>query len=312
MTSLISTVTRSCLAISLLLTAPACAHQQSTPSPQVTEAVPAASLELGPALWKVADEDTTIYLFGTVHFLPEEAEWFNGQIKRAFDSSQTLVTEIDISKAAQWRTKMNSAGTLPAGKTLRSLLTVEERAAYETALGEMGLPPEAMAQLDTYEPWYAALNLATTALVLSGLTPEQGSENVLIATPSNNKSTGALETGEFQIEMFDSMPAEDQMAFLNQTIAGLSQTGPTVRAMVDEWLEGDVNAMAEFTNPPGNNMRLHKRFFTDRNANWAVWIDERMDTPGTVFVAVGAGHLAGKDSVQDYLAARGITVTRLQ
>jgi uncharacterized protein YbaP (TraB family) len=50
----------------------------------------------------------------------------------------------------------------------------------------------------------------------------------------------------------------------------------------------------------------------NRNANWAEWIDTRMDTPGTVFIAVGAGHLAGARSVQDYLGAKGITVTRVK
>ena len=57
---------------------------------------------------------------------------------------------------------------------------------------------------------------------------------------------------------------------------------------------------------------LADRLFYNRNANWAGWIDERLDAPGTVFMAVGAGHLAGEKSVQDYLAQRNITVTRVQ
>jgi uncharacterized protein YbaP (TraB family) len=56
---------------------------------------------------------------------------------------------------------------------------------------------------------------------------------------------------------------------------------------------------------------LHKRLLTDRNARWAQWIDGRLKQPGTVFVAVGAGHLAGSDSVQRQLRKRGIKVRRV-
>ena len=51
----------------------------------------------------------------------------------------------------------------------------------------------------------------------------------------------------------------------------------------------------------------YRMMFTERNARWADWIAARMQTPGTVFVAVGAGHLAGQDSVLVRLAERGIT-----
>ena len=50
----------------------------------------------------------------------------------------------------------------------------------------------------------------------------------------------------------------------------------------------------------------------NRNANWANWIKTRLDQPGTVFIAVGAGHLAGAKSVQDLLTQKGIKVTRVK
>jgi uncharacterized protein YbaP (TraB family) len=55
-----------------------------------------------------------------------------------------------------------------------------------------------------------------------------------------------------------------------------------------------------------------KKLLADRNARWAAWIDTRLEKPGIVFVAVGAGHLAGKDSVQSYLAERKIKATRIE
>jgi uncharacterized protein YbaP (TraB family) len=57
---------------------------------------------------------------------------------------------------------------------------------------------------------------------------------------------------------------------------------------------------------------MTKVLLTDRNRTWATWLKARLAQPGTIFVAVGAGHLAGKDSVQDVLARSGVTVTRVQ
>ena len=56
-------------AAAALAFAGACA---TTPPEPVAPAVP------GPALWKVADKDTTIYLFGTVHALPKDVPWMRG------------------------------------------------------------------------------------------------------------------------------------------------------------------------------------------------------------------------------------------
>ena len=49
----------------------------------------------------------------------------------------------------------------------------------------------------------------------------------------------------------------------------------------------------------------------NRNANWAKWIKARLDNPGTVFIAVGAGHLAGPKDVQDQLETLGIKTQRV-
>src|SRR5436305_14407852 len=55
----------------------------------------------------------------------------------------------------------------------------------------------------------------------------------------------------------------------------------------------------------------YRMMFTERNAHFASWIAERMKQPGIVFVAIGAGHLAGKDSVLVRLAERGIESQRI-
>jgi uncharacterized protein YbaP (TraB family) len=81
--------------------------------------------------------------------------------------------------------------------------------------------------------------------------------------------------------------------------------------MVAEWLEGDAEALAALLQEGETDPVLFDRLVSARNRNWANWIAQRLDRPGTVFLAVGAGHLAGRDSVQDDLAARGIAALRV-
>ena len=45
-----------------------------------------------------------------------------------------------------------------------------------------------------------------------------------------------------------------------------------------------------------------------RNANWAGQIETLLKGSGTAFIVVGAAHLAGADSVQSMLEARGVDV----
>ena len=268
---------------------------------------PPAGAVPGPALWQVADEDTTIYLFGTVHALPEGKNWFDGRIERAFNSADELVTEIDVSSAAQSAQALQTASALSAGQSLRGLMTAENRQQYEAALVGLGLPVEA---LDRYEPWFAAMTLSLLPLLRSGYQTQSGVELSLDAR-AGEKSRGALETIEEQVDLFDTLPQEAQLAFLDETVEKIPEATNTLDAMVAEWLEGDAAQLAALLNSELTDPVLYERLLTSRNANWAGWIENRLEQPGTVFIAVGAGHLAGAGSVQEQLEDRGLEVRRI-
>ena len=91
----------------------------------------------------------------------------------------------------------------------------------------------------------------------------------------------------------------------------MSKATSTLDAMVAEWMKGDADGLAMLLNDDLDDPVLYKRLLTDRNARWAQWIAQRLKTPGTVFIAVGAGHLAGRESVQQQLKKRGIKARRL-
>lgn len=261
----------------------------------------------GPALWQIADEDTTIYLFGTVHVLPADVEWYDARIAKAFDSSEVLVTEVDMTDQAGMTAIIGQRAMLEAGATLRGMMGEEDRAEYESAMQAMGLPPAA---LDQFEPWFAALNLSVIPLLQAGYDPNAGVEMALEAL-AGDKQRGALETVEEQIALFDEMEPAYQLTYLDTAVESLPDVVPMVGEMVSEWVEGDADRLAEIMNGEIDDPYLYNRLLIARNANWVGWIENRLDVPGTVFIAVGAGHLAGEGSVQDQLEDRGHTVTRI-
>ena len=286
-------------ALSLILSG--CAGMQAHAETPPPGAVP------GPALWRVADADTTIYLFGTVHALPEGKEWFDGRIERAFDAADEIVTEVDLRDQSASTAAMQSAAMLPEGTSLRDLMTPENRQQFEAALVGLGLPVEA---LDRMEPWMATLTMSLLPLLRQGYQTESGVEMALSAR-AGDKQRDALETIAQQIDLFDGMPMEAQLAFLDKTVEAMPEAKTSLDAMVDEWIEGDAEGLATLLNAELDDPVLYQRLLTQRNANWAGWIQRRLAQPGTVFIAVGAGHLAGADSVQRQLAKRGVKVERI-
>jgi hypothetical protein len=275
-----------------------------------TGAVPATATAKGPAMWKVADEDTTIYLFGTVHVLPEGIDWYDASIDNALMGSDIIVTEIPMDPASEAAMGQlaQKVGTLPAGTTLRSLLTPEQTTIYEAAMTKLGAPPSVF---DPFKPWMAGLTLSILPLIQQGYTPGAGVEKVLLSKVGD-KPQGALETAEFQLGIFDGMPQDAQVSFMIEAAEGMDEVKPMLDRMVAEWAEGDADELAAIMNEGMTDPAVAEALLYSRNANWAEWIDTRLDTPGTVFIAVGAGHLAGAKSVQDYLTEKSITVTRVK
>lgn len=294
-------------ALALAFAAPFALAQEAAPAAAEGQEVVTAT----PALWKAADEDTTIYLFGTVHVLPDGIEWYHGHVAKAFGSSDMLVTEIEMGPESMGsvQTVVMAVGMLPEGQTLRGMLSDEQRAAYEAALAKVDVPAAAF---DRFEPWYGAMMMTMLPLLKQGYTTDAGVEKVLGTKADGALARGALETVEEQLSIFDGLPLDAQIAFLMEAIDGVDEVKAMLDAMVAEWAEGDAAELARLMNEGMTDPVLAERLLYARNANWAKWIDERLDTPGTVFVAVGAGHLAGEQSVQDKLAELGIETVRVQ
>lgn len=263
-----------------------------------------------PALWKVADKDTTIWLFGTIHVLPQPVDWHTGPVAKAFDSAQELVTEIPIDTTAQAPGAILEKAKRQDGKSLRDTLSPGDRGAYEAALTAIGLPASAF---DNDKAWFAALMLTLIPLRNAGYNTETGIDAQVAARAQARRMLNRpLETVAYQIGLFDTLPETTQRTYLGEVVKALPDVKGDVDAMVAAWKAGDAEHLAKLLNEDESDATIAKVLITDRNVAWAKWLQARLAKPGRVFMAVGAGHLAGPGSVQDQLAAAGMTVTRVQ
>ncbi len=273
--------------------------------------VPAALPDADPALWVVKDEDTTIYLFGTVHAFHGKKEWFNDEVKAAYDQSKEVVFEAKMPDPAKVQALVMDKAVDKSGKTLTAKLAPEKARKLAAELGAVGAPANA---LDRFEPWFASNQLAMIRFARKGITPDKGSEMILkAAAEKDGKTVGEVESIEWQLDLFDSLPADLQLKMLGEYLDEGDKADTVIATMMDSWASGDVDRLAAVMNEGMlKTPELRKALFTDRNARWAEWIDARLDKPGTVFMAVGAGHLGGKDSVQQLLAKKGIKAERVK
>ena len=304
------------VALAALLLGGNSAPQAAPAAPAPAPAAPAteASIPADPALWVVKDADTTIYLFGTVHALKPRLSWFDSAVRKAFDESGQLVLEIPLPDPAEAQKVVLPLAIDPDGPPLRQKLTEADRATYVAALTKLGVPAAGIDQFDSLEPWFAAVTMAQIALQKAGFTPGDGAETALDkAAKAAGKPVSGLETLQQQLGYFHDLPQADQIAFLVAGAKDVDKFDSTINAMVDKWKAGDAEGLSALMNEDLTSQpNLYKVLLVDRNARWADWIDNRLKTPGTVFVAVGAGHLAGKGSVQDQLKTLGITARRIK
>ena len=247
----------------------------------VDAAAPAAGADASPAMFVVRDADTTVYIFGTFHALDGHADWFNNRVRTAFESSSELVLETVIPE-----------GPVRIQPVLRGRpLSVTPSASF-----------------------LATTRLAINAGRSQGMQVGNGADMVLRhVAEAEGKPVEGLETLQLQIDMFSRLPATPAPRAGQPVATGGSMDGLS-KAMGDmqaAWKRGDqsvfVRMLGQLQQASPDTYRM---MFTERNERWADWVRARMQTPGTVFVAVGAGHLAGPDSLLVKLAARGIPSQR--
>ncbi|MCK6104333.1 MULTISPECIES: TraB/GumN family protein [unclassified Brevundimonas] len=292
--------------------APVDAQAQAQAQPAAPAAAPAPIQGKGPALWVIKDADSTLYLFGSVHVLRPTTGWASPRVQAAFDSASEIWFEISNPDDQAALMPLIQQHGLSPDTPLSSRLTPEENAELDAAaqaLGASGL------QLQPMRPWLAALTLSVAPLVKAGYDPKSGVELVLKArAEAAGKPIHGFETIDKQIGILAGLPDDVQLVFLRETLKDYENAATKLDEMVSAWASGDVDVLGRVMveEMKDASPALYQSVLVDRNTDWANQIQTLLQGSGTAFIAVGAGHLAGDDSVQAQLKARGVQVEAVE
>lgn len=262
-----------------------------------------------PAMWLVEDGDTRIYLLGTMHALPRGTDWDDGKVAGAIAAADELVLELPPEELA-------AAGEIFQALAPRSAPLAMEKRLPAAALARYRALEASGSYFggDKLDDWAVVVLMGQRVAKNAALMPSQGVETGLTAAfEAVGKPVGGLETAKEQLMLFETLDPQTQRVLLTRAAAKADTAVQDVNALTAAWARGDVAALEKVINEDVDVAPAARAaIITDRNRRWSAWIKQRMARPGTVMLAVGAGHLVGTDGVPTMLEAEGVKVTRVQ
>jgi len=269
-----------------------------------------------PALWLLSDEDTKIYLFGTIHMLPPGFKWRSPEFDKIAADADELVVETTEEPGAEDAASMIVGLMLDEPVPVLERVPEDKRPALKAAIEKSGVPIEGLSMMPT---WLVAMMLGIADSLdswgIDDPNDAPGVEDVLeLQFRAAKKPILSVETPAAALDALNAMPEPEQREMLLDAIAA-PDVDETAEGE-DEVLSNDLWAKGRFEEDYEVSMKdfppvLFDGLVRKRNAAWTLWLAERLKRPGTVLFAVGAAHLAGPDSVQTMLGKNGLQVKRV-
>ena len=278
---------------------------------------PAVMVDATPAMWKVKGVHGTVYLFGSVHVMKPDVRWETAKVKAALAESELLYLEIpDVDPEAM---KALQPLALQMGMDMEHPLSTkiskEDFALLDTAAKGMGMP--GAAGFEPLRPWMVYTFLSVLPATKAGYAADSGIDAKLAAeAKAEKKPIKGFETGEQQLHFLADMPPAEQVEMLHKALIDLPKSESRLDEMVGDWTRGDVDKIAAMENDEMKTKYpdLYEKLLVKRNQHFAEVLTGMLKDPatGTVFVTIGAAHLAGPDSVMKMLEKGGYTVARVE
>ena len=274
-------------------------------------ALPVAA-QAAPALWEVSDADSKIWLFGSMHIIPQGTQWHTPLFDDTLAKAAKVYFEADIGPwgtlgASIWVIKNAIAN---AQHPWLPDLTPEQRGKLDEAATRFGLKPDSEGM---YDPWLTAELIESMALAKPGVTALVGGPDAELESALPLERKGYFETVAQQLNLMSSIPRDKQIASLMATLDDLEGSSGQLQSMAADWTAGNTDAVAKLMSAdPESSGAMLDVMLLGRNRNWVPVIEQMLAQNQQNLIIVGAAHLIGDGSVTDLLGKAGFTVTRIQ
>ncbi|MEM1319975.1 MAG: TraB/GumN family protein [Bacteroidota bacterium] len=281
---------------------------------QVAEQQPQAAADNpnNSLLWEIRGDslEQPSYLYGTIHMIGKDDYFLTDSTKAAFDRAERVTFEINMEDMTDFSVifSLMTKVMMNDGVTLPDLLSKEDYAFVEKKFKEMGLP---MMMLNRLKPMFLSV-FASGDMEPGGLS--NGSlvsyeVEFMEMAQQDKKEMAGLETVEYQMSMFDSIPYKAQADMLVESLKAGNDGSDEFAEMVKMYKTQDISAMQKMFDDGGGGVGEYEDLLLgNRNRNWIPIMAKMMKEKPTFF-AVGAGHLGGKQGVIQLLRDAGYTLS---
>lgn len=261
-------------------------------------------------LWEISGKKLSrpSYLFGTIHIINKADFYFPPIVEEKIKESQNVTFEIDLAD-------MNDMSALFAilkeafmkdGVKLRELVQPDEYKLIKDYFQKLGLP---MVMLERVKPMFLSMLTTGDGTITDFSSGDMMSYEMEIFQRAKEfrKPTTGLETINYQISLFDSIPYGDQAEMLVQSVQNAVSGASELDSTTFLYREQDIEAMVHLVGQDEGIGKYEQILLTNRNRNWIPEMSRLMQETPTFF-AVGAGHLGGSQGVIRLLIQAGYEV----
>lgn len=263
-------------------------------------------------LWKVEGKglEDPSYLFGTIHIISKEDYFLPDGFLSAFDAVKKVFFEINVDDMTDMSKVMGLMDKIMMNdnKTLKDLLSTEDYNVVDENFKKIGMPLLFMERMKPMFLEVFAISDFNPGDIQNGSMKSYEFELNDLAKESN-KLIGGLESIEFQLSVFDSIPYKYQAERLVSSIKLGSENSGSLDELVKIYKSMDVDAMVTMMEEEDAGIKgFEDLLLNNRNKNWIPLMEEAMNKE-SCFFAVGAAHLGGENGVIRLLKQKGYKVT---
>ena len=249
--------------------------------------------------WELKSEVSTVYLLGTVHVGKKDFYPLDEKIEKAFEKSDHLVAEIDISSVKPQDLQKYIKGD----PSLYEGLNEKDSKKFKKVLSNLGIQ---FNQVQNIRPTYLSIEMTMMALSKLGYTPQYGIENYFFAKKGNRKTFG-LEPLDVHFGFLTKLTKKEEHTMLMETIKSFDKLDKLFKDSWAAWKAGDIDKLEKlFIDEMKKQKSLYKLINVDRNKVMTEEINKLLKKRGTYFVMIGSAHFAGKDSIIEMLKRKGL------